>query len=106
MGVTCTTYGWSLSAKSSFTPITDTVCGASQFISVKCRLAGVATPSLGRLLVTSSNTSALGLELSTTVNVAEARSSLVTSPSVGVRRRPGESSSMLVTSAFGGSNVA
>ena len=94
-----------MSAATSSTPATVTVCALSQSPAVNVRVswapgvpASVSTvPSAGSVLATSSTTAPNGSLARRTVNVAVPPASVVTSPADGDATTPASSSSTLVS---------
>ena len=85
------------SASASFTPVTVTVCGVSQFALVNVRLAGLTVPSVVSFELRPIVTFAVGCVFSTTLNVAVPPASVVDRPAVGLTVIPAVSLSVLVT---------
>ena len=77
-------YAMSPSSTASSTPVTVTVWGISQLALVKVRLDGPTVPSVVSLELRPIVTSAIGRDVSTTVNVAVPPASVVVRPLVGV----------------------
>ena len=94
-------YGWLPSASASSTPVTVTVCGDAQFSCVNTRLVTSTVPSVASLESKLTVTMLVGSDVNRTVNVAEPPPSVV-GPLIGLTMMPALSSSMLITSTFGG----
>ena len=77
-------YATSPSSTASSTPVTVTVWGISQLALVKVRLDLLTVPSVVSLELRPIVTSAIGRDISTTVNVAVPPASVVVRPLVGV----------------------
>ena len=74
-----------------------TVCAVFQFVDVNVTLAGLTAPSVTSSELSAMLTSALGCDVSLTVNVAVPPASVVVRPDVGLTVTPAASSSVLVT---------
>ena len=77
------------SSKASFTPVTTTVCGVSQFAAVNVSCAAEIVPSVRSELDSPIETSAVGAALRTIEKVAVPPASVVNSPEIGVTVIPG-----------------
>ena len=85
------------SSRASSTPVTVTVCATFQFAGVNVRLAGADRALVVSLELSAIVTSAVGCDVSTTVNVAVPPASVVVRPEVGVTVMPAASLSVFVT---------
>ncbi len=84
------------STRSSFAPVTVTVCAVFQLAAVKVRVVALRLPSVASRPVRVTVTSAVGWELSLTVKLSVLPLSLVVSVAL-LRVRPALSLSSLVT---------